>query len=226
MVNQELIDWIKTHGTGRSRKEIHEHLVDHGYNSKDVDEAFDVLGAEKSTTPKRPKSSFTPILIISAIVLLTIIVGLVFYFSLSTESQSMQPTQSTEIIHRSVTSTEELVTDEGGSLGKLTVKIEADLEVTTDCAEGLVCFEERFAKCEPSTVTIRLMESLAYYYEIIGPKAGLCEVKSKFLANPNPAYLDKWMVCQYDNSKNFETATEEGIHTCKGPLYEQMFSYV
>ena len=86
---------------------------------------------------------------------------------------------------------------------------------------GMDCFEEKFAECKPATVTLKLMDNLIYYYEIIDSKDGLCEVKSKFTANPNPDWVEKEMTCKYDSTNDFETAVQD-MSKCQGPLYTLM----
>jgi len=99
------------------------------------------------------------------------------------------------------------------------VNIEADVEITSDCGEGIECFGEKFAKCQPGSVTIGLLNTVIYHYEIIGLKNGLCKVKSKFTANPNPDWVGKEMTCEYDYSKDFETAIED-TSNCYGELHD------
>lgn len=136
-----------------------------------------------------------------------IIIGLLFLIGLSTFLIS-GCRQRTEIIHR------EIENEEDGSK----TRVSADIAVTTDCGD-MSCFEEKFAKCEPATITLKLTNNLIYYYEIIAPTEGLCELKSKFLANPNPEWVGKEMTCLYDNSKKFEIATQD-MSNCKGLLYD------
>jgi hypothetical protein len=126
----------------------------------------------------------------------------------------------TEVIHASVKKTETLRDETGEEAGEVNVDIEADVEVKTDCG-GMDCFEEKFAECKPATVTSELMENIVYYYEIIGPKDGLCELKSKFTANPNPTWVGKEMTCKYDNTKAFNTAVQD-MSKCQGQLYTLM----
>lgn len=95
-----------------------------------------------------------------------------------------------------------------------------DIEIITPC-DGMDCFNDKFAQCKPAIVTSKLTDTIIYYYEIIGSKDNLCEVKSKFIANPNPDWVEKEMICQYDNSKDFETAIQD-MSNCQGPLYDLM----
>lgn len=107
------------------------------------------------------------------------------------------------------------------------INIETDVGVTYSCGDS-DCFEEKFAECAPANITAAVFETLSYYYEILGPKDGLCEVKSKYPTNPNPEWVDKEMICLYDNSKPFNEAsmeitnsfnTDQHLGDCQGELY-------
>ncbi len=102
-------------------------------------------------------------------------------------------------------------------VGEINTKVEADIEVISDCGD-MDCFKEKFSLCESATVTSKLMDNIVYYYEIIGLKDGFCEVKSKFTANLNPEWVGKTMTCMYDNTKDFEIAIQD-MSKCQGPLY-------
>ena len=93
---------------------------------------------------------------------------------------------------------------------------------TAACAD-INCLKEKFKKCEKASVTSELAENTAYYFEILGAKDGLCEVKLKATANPNPDLLGKEMTCKYDSNKEFETAIQD-ISSCQGQLYKSMTS--
>lgn len=84
------------------------------------------------------------------------------------------------------------------------------------------CIELNFKNCKPAKATISLGDVLTYYYEIIGPKNNYCLVKSKFLSNPNPEWVGKEMTCSYNNLKSFDTAIQDFIGKCSGPLYDLM----
>jgi len=59
---------------------------------------------------------------------------------------------------------------------------------------------------------------ITYYYEIFGYSDDSCVIKSKFLENPNPDWIDKEMICKYDNSKKFEDVILDTTN-CQGELY-------
>ena len=126
---------------------------------------------------------------------------------------------------------EATATDETGALrAEVSIDIEADLAVTTDC-EDPRCFEDKFAACEDATFSFALSPSLEYQYAIVGPESNGCSVTTQFLANPNPEWVGEEMTCVYDNSKDFMTSVQEVINSfnsqqrlgdCSGPLYALM----
>jgi hypothetical protein len=90
------------------------------------------------------------------------------------------------------------------------------------------CFEKSFSSCSPSTINLEvdgvsglIGQKLVYRYEIIGIKNGLCQVKSKFIENPNKDWIGKEMVCLYDNTNKFDEAVKD-MSNCEGDLYELM----
>lgn len=93
--------------------------------------------------------------------------------------------------------------------------------MTTNCGSDQACFEEKFTVCQPASVEITLIEGLTYRYEILGSGDVGCRVKSKFVANPNPAFVGPEMICNYDNSQDFGTAIQD-MGRCEGELYSLM----
>ena len=91
---------------------------------------------------------------------------------------------------------------------------------TAACAD-INCLKEKFKNCQKAAVTSELAENIVYYFEILGAKDGLCEVKLKSTANPNPELIGKEMTCRYDSSKEFETAIQD-ISSCQGALHKSM----
>ena len=217
MVNQQIIDWIKSQeAQGYSPQQIYSYLTQQGYTPNDINEALKLVsqGQMSQQTSSPPKGiPILPILIIG-IVIVALIGGGIFWF------MSQDKKTDSEIIHRSVDRTDNLTDTQGNKVGEINTKIEADLEVTSDCG-GMDCFKEKFSLCKPATVTAKLMDNLIYYYEIIGLKDGFCEVKSKFTANPNPEWVGKEMTCKYDNTKDFETSVQD-MSKCQGQLYTLM----
>ena len=219
MVNPQIVNWIKQQESqGYSPQQLYNSLIQQGYNPNEVNEAIRIasqssLQVNQYSEPTKKPTTFLPILII-AVVVIALIGGGIYWFV------SQDKNSNSEIIHRSVDRTDNLTDIEGNKVGEINTKIEADIEVKSDCG-GMDCFKQKFVECKPATVTSKLMDNLIYYYEIIGPKDGLCEVKSKFTANPNPEWIGKEMTCKYDNTKDFETAVQD-MSKCQGPLYTLM----
>ena len=219
MVNQQLIDWIKSEeAQGYTLQQLYNSLIQQGYDANEVNEAMRSVYQQSQKTrpssePIKKPFNFLPVIIIGVI-----IVGLagggIFFFT------SQEHKAGSEIIHRSINKTNDLMDAGGNKVGEVNTKIGADVEVTTDCG-GMDCFKQKFSECKPATVSSKLTDNIVYFYEIIGPKDGLCEVKSKFTANPNPKWVGKEMTCKYDNTKNFETAVQD-MSNCQGPLYTLM----
>jgi hypothetical protein len=97
---------------------------------------------------------------------------------------------------------------------------------TTDNEESytaLNCINLRFQKCHPAIYSVSLdleksADTLGYQYEIIGYSNGLCSVKSEFTEHPDLNWLNKEMVCGYDNTVDFISATMD-MNNCNGELY-------
>jgi len=98
------------------------------------------------------------------------------------------------------------------------IRIGGGLDHESDCG-SLECFEEKFDDCSPAKLTSHLDDTLVHYYEIIGPKDGLCEVESKYLVAPNPEWIGFEMNCLYDNSDDFSDAIKD-LDRCEGALYD------
>jgi len=91
----------------------------------------------------------------------------------------------------------------------------------TNCNSNIDCFYEKFKNCEKAILTLKILDNLEYYYEILGPEGCLCKVKSMYTKMPNPDWLNKEMICLYDYSKDFEDVAQDNSN-CSGPLYELM----
>tara|TARA_Y100000310_G_scaffold147931_1_gene147185 strand:- start:2504 stop:3790 length:1287 start_codon:yes stop_codon:yes gene_type:complete len=119
----------------------------------------------------------------------------------------------------------------------VTTSISGNSETTEDCGyEG--CFEDKFRACEKAYKESNSSSfgGISYVTEILGKKSGLCEVKSHYTNNPNPLWINKEMDCLYDNSKDFDTASQEvflemtdlfndvegATTTCSGELFDIM----
>ncbi len=171
---------------------------------------------KKIRKPENKKPFNLPLIVILGFVLILLIILGIFFLD------SKENKNSSETISANSELTEELILN-GEEVGEIEIGIEADLEVVSNC-ENLSCFEEKFTECQPTTISYQLTESLIYFYEIVGLKNGLCEVKSKFTENPNPDWVNKEMTCLYDNSKDFETAIQD-MSNCEGELYDLMIGF-
>ncbi|MBT3231104.1 hypothetical protein HN358_05015 [Candidatus Uhrbacteria bacterium] len=107
----------------------------------------------------------------------------------------------------------------------LNTDITVDLTTTIDCGAEASCFDEKFALCEPSTMTSDASGWVAVSYEITGPADEGCAVTMIYTTNPNPVWQDKPLHCVYDNTKDFEVAMMEAFESameidgyCSGPL--------
>ena len=107
------------------------------------------------------------------------------------------------------------------------VGVKIDFSTVVKC-EDEVCFEEKFAECGLATFEVETQglsgligQDVVYQYEILGLKGELCEVKSKFITNPNSDWIGKWMTCRYDNSQDFKVAVKD-LDRCSGELYDLM----
>ena len=109
-----------------------------------------------------------------------------------------------------------LKTESGEEVGKISIESETE----TDCGD-LDCFQKKFQKCEPATMTSTAMENLIHKYEIIGPVGNKCQVKSIFLRNPNPDWENKDMICLYESNLAFETSVQDPSD-CEGELAEML----
>ena len=85
------------------------------------------------------------------------------------------------------------------------------------------CFIEKFTLCEPATTDFTVSDDMIYHDEIIGtnPENGLCNVKVSFKKNPSPDFMNKEMICGYDQNIVFNEAVKD-TSNCSGDLYEMM----
>jgi hypothetical protein len=91
--------------------------------------------------------------------------------------------------------------------------------------EDEACFKNNFVNCSPAKIDLQtegisglVGQEVVYQYEIVGLKNDFCEVKSRFIKNPNQDWLGKEMSCQYDSSKDFDIAVKD-MNRCEGELY-------
>lgn len=117
-------------------------------------------------------------------------------------------------------------TSEGEGI-RVRTDIEATVTTTVDCGDKN-CFDEKFAACEPATLTASAPPLGTAAYEILGAGTGGCRVTFKYTENPNPDWVNKEMTCTVDNSKDFQGAFDEvfpGVfqgnsQVCSGPFVD------
>jgi hypothetical protein len=220
MSNQKLTDWVKSKSAeGYSSDQIKEALEKEGYTSQEISEAMNPeTKTNLSTNPTaNPKKSKLWLFIIIGIVVIGIICVALYFFVINNNGSDNNNTS--EIVNYVSDKNVDLIDENGNNLGQMHIDVNVDMEVVTE--EGYEDFKQKFASCQSASVESKLFETITYYYEIIGPKEGLCEVKSKFTANPNPEWVNKEMICLYDNSLDFETAVQD-MSRCSGELYDLM----
>lgn len=87
--------------------------------------------------------------------------------------------------------------------------VRADVSAKTDCGGDTACFEKKFASCESATMELSVGEVAMYVFEILGPKSGQCEMRTRYTKHPDRRWIGKDMTCVYDNKKPFQQASEE-----------------
>lgn len=129
-------------------------------------------------------------------------------------TEQNKPTQKTVIAEKQINTPDSQieikaklnVSDENNQLQTITPQ---PANVINNCSDQK-CFEEKFINCQKAIFNAEIEGfEIGYYYEIIGLKNGKCEMKTKYTKNPNPDWVNKEMVCLYDNKKPFLTAVEE-----------------
>jgi len=159
---------------------------------------------------KKQNLGLTKVWMITMIIILLILISGGIYLLIKTPAPVKESGTDTEESNKFIT--------DCGNAGPETS--EEEYEIIANC------IEEKFKECQPAKFSITmdlgpLGGETTYYYEIIGPIGNLCEVRSKFLKNINPDWVGKEMFCQYDNTKDLETAMQD-MSKCEGPLYDLM----
>jgi hypothetical protein len=120
------------------------------------------------------------------------------------------------------------ITNNNGS--KIEGSIKIDITQTVDCGSE-DCFKEKFITCQPSTLKADGGLMGVAYYRIIGPDIGGCKMVFKYTASPNPDWVNKEMICVFDNKIDFQKSIEntfdgimKGSIICSGPLYTILHS--
>ncbi len=108
--------------------------------------------------------------------------------------------------------------------------VSAELDAEGSSGAGQAQFEQSFASCEAGASFLADEGFASYHYEILGERNGKCAMETYYPTNPNPAWANKKMTCEYDHTKDFETAIQEvgdswftdNVGNCQGELFEVM----
>jgi len=228
MADPRLVDWIKSkEGSGYTANQLYDFLVKNGYSPNDVREALNAVGkpvqaAKPAPVAARPAAAAGSDKIVGVkphtyvwiavivIILVGAVMALTLTFILGTNKTVIY--QAKPVVQNpAVTTTTVMAT---------TTTTFAEVP-SSDLCDTMACFSQKFTQCKKTAVTIRIVDNLIYYYEILGPKDNLCEVRTKFNANPNADWVDKSMICLYDNSKEFKAVVRD-YSNCHGELYDKI----
>lgn len=88
------------------------------------------------------------------------------------------------------------------------------------------CFNPLFSKCTPSTLNY-LSPLASVKYQIFGPKGTGCSMLFEYTSNPNPAWKNQPMTCNFNNKIPLDNSIQNVIndlisksntYSCTGPL--------
>lgn len=240
-MNNDLLNFIEqARKSGMRDDQIRQELLQRGWLDADINEA---LMGGSATVPgleaKPAVRSLTKTLIkIIAVVLVIAVLGAAGYFGRSyympqvktyyskLQNQSFWPFKSASPVTTPTPSPSQslspIVTPPVMGIPDcgLVNMVGTNYDQNSTVAKN--CFDQKFSKCEPAKAEFALPDiGLKYYYEITGPNGNYCFVKSKFLLNPNPNWINKEMLCSLDQRKDFETAVKD-TRFCSGELYNLM----
>lgn len=83
-----------------------------------------------------------------------------------------------------------------------------------DCGNNKRCFTDRFAHCEPARFTSGRHFDSQVRYRIAGRSDGECTVQMRYLANPNPAWVNKPLNMVLDPGKPFAPQLKDAVGQC------------
>ena len=96
---------------------------------------------------------------------------------------------------------------------------------STNCTSQ-TCFNPLFSKCTPSTFNYP-SPLASVKYQIFGPKSSGCSMLFEYTSNPNPAWVNQPMTCNFNNKMSLENSIQNVIndlssksntYSCTGPL--------
>jgi hypothetical protein len=229
MADQVLIDWIKRQKTkGYSSQQLYNFVIKRGYDLKTAGEAINFVDSELYYQPTYlPEEKNTLLLIMIGIGVLIVSASLALYIFYPDLGLTFGPNGMPEFTFTPSNNTNATPRFSEGN------NTETNLSVYLICG-GMDCFNEKFRNCEKANVTTTLTSSVIYYYEIIGPADGFCQIKSISIANPNSDWVGKEMDCNYNNSNDFINETSEILNSfitasplgnCTGELYTLIIAH-
>jgi hypothetical protein len=102
--------------------------------------------------------------------------------------------------------------NESGSSNDAAASISLDFlgEYEVNCG-AVDCFTAKFRACVPQAkLSLKMVgANLKIAYQIKEKKNGQCLIESYYPENPSPAWINKKMVCAFDQSKDFNSAVTE-----------------
>lgn len=124
---------------------------------------------------------------------------------------------------KSVTFTKTYTGTSSNKTTKATVK--APVTSTVNCGSKN-CFTTYFQKCSPATLTTTSPMANVKYH-IYGKQGNGCSMLFEYTSNPNPAWTNKPMTCDFDNSQSLKNSvnavindlsSKKNTYDCTGPL--------
>jgi len=159
-------------------------------------------------------------IIIIAIILFVVISGGIVYFmfgKLIFDENNVNLTNFSNNLNQSNNSISESDLNVDKSLNLPTdMSLEGNQQLNTVCVTN-ECFNEYFSTCKKAELTMVVEPQIVYYYEIIGPEKGMCNVKSYFASHSDSKFLGIDMTCLYDNKLLFNESIKDQSR-CTGLL--------
>ena len=103
--------------------------------------------------------------------------------------------------------------------------ITSPVTTTVDCG-SVSCFTPYFQKCVPATLTATSPISNVKY-QIYGKKGNGCSMLFEYTSNPNPAWVNQPMTCNFDNNQSLNNSvsavmndlfSQKNAYSCTGPM--------
>lgn len=229
MVNQQLLDWIKAQkARGQSDQVITDILVKRGWKPEDVKSAMSavqqpiqqkqpVVQQQPVTQPaeKPGWKKFLPVIIAGSVCFLLIVGVIIFRIFIAPAGYiEGEVEEEPDLVGTDVEADYEedqpVTEDEWGDAGAEGYPEDGAAGVA-ECGD-IGCFEGYFATCSPATFTFDLLGN-TYYFLIVGPRGGMCQVNAKVIDGPDPLWIGKVLICNYDNSVDFSTAFTDTVES-------------